>query len=114
MARKHPILNDEVYRNAIRKKVCEHCIDLSEAGHCTLTGDRQCGVELYLGKIIEVVHSIQSPHLQDYVKVLRERVCTSCKNQNPDGTCRLRSEADCGLDRYFALVVETIEEVDKQ
>ena len=103
----------ERYRYAIRKKVCERCIDLGEDGRCTLTGDQQCGVELYLDKIIEVVHSIQSPHLQDYVKVLRERVCTSCKNQNPDGTCKLRSKADCGLDRYFALVVLAIEEVDE-
>lgn len=102
----------ESYRQAIRKKVCDHCIDLAEGGKCTLTGDRQCGVELYLEKIVDVVHSIKSPHLGDYVQALRNQVCAFCKNQNPDGTCRLRGETDCGLDRYFALVVEAIEEVD--
>jgi hypothetical protein len=105
-------LNNESYRQAVRWKVCAHCIDLGEDGRCTLTGDRQCGVELYLDKIVEVVHSIESTRIQDYVNALRERVCAQCKNQNPDGTCRVRRDLDCGLDRYFALVVEAIEEAD--
>lgn len=100
----------ERYRQAIDEKVCRHCIDLGEDGRCTLTGDQQCGVQIHLEKIVEAVHAVQSRNLEDYVKVLREKVCASCKNQNPDGTCRLRSEADCGLDRYFALIVEAIEE----
>jgi hypothetical protein len=104
----------ERYRRAIRKRVCEHCIDLAEDGRCTLTGDSQCGVELYLEKIVDVIHSVHSPNLQDYVDALRKQVCAFCKNQNPDGTCRLRSEVDCGLDRYFALVVEAIEEADSK
>ena len=101
------------YHRAIRKKVCEQCIDLTENGRCTLTGDDRCGVELYLEKMVDAVHSVYSLNLQDYVKALRERVCAFCKNQNPDGTCQLRSEADCGLDRYFAMIVEAVEEVDK-
>lgn len=105
-------MDDERYRRAIRKRVCAHCIDLGEDGRCTLSGDRQCGVELYLDKIVDVVHAVHSQNLQDYVRVLRERVCADCKNQNPNGTCRLRAEADCGLNRYFALVVEAIEEAD--
>ena len=36
----------------------------------------------------------------------------NCKNQSPDGTCKLRNAADCGLDRYFELIIEAIEEVD--
>lgn len=102
----------ERYRQAIYEKVCRHCIDLGEDGRCTLTEDRQCGAQIHLEKIVEAVHAVHSRNLEDYVKVLREKVCASCKNQNPDGTCRLRSEADCGLDRYFALIVEAIEETD--
>ena len=103
----------ERYCEAIRKRVCQHCVDLGEEGRCTLTGDQKCGVELYLEKIIYVVHSTQSSYLSDYVNALRKHICAFCKNQNPDGTCKLRSEVDCGLDRYFALVVEAIEEVDE-
>ena len=104
----------ERYRQAIAKKVCQHCIDLAEEGWCALSGDRRCGVELYLEKIVDVIHSVTSPNLQDYVNALREQVCHFCENQNPDGTCRLRSEADCGLDRYFALVAEAVEEADER
>lgn len=105
-------MDDGRYRQAIRKKVCEYCIDLAENGRCTLTGDQTCGVELYLDQIVKVVHSVKSSNLQDYVRALRKQVCTSCKNQSTDGTCRLRREADCGLDRYFGLIVEAIEEAD--
>jgi hypothetical protein len=102
----------ERYQEAIRKKVCAHCVDLGEDGKCTLTRDQKCGVELYLDQIVPVVQSVRSDKLEDYVTVLRERVCSQCKNQNKDGKCQLRSNADCGLDRFFELIVEAIEEVD--
>ena len=107
-------MNYDKYRQAIVNRVCSHCIVCAENGKCTLTGEDRCGVEIHLEKIVDVVHSVKSPRLEDYVKVLREKVCKTCKNQNPDGTCQLRSVADCGLDRYFELVVEAIEEVDKR
>jgi hypothetical protein len=101
----------EKYRKAVYGKVCSHCIDLGESGKCTLEGDLKCGVELYLEKIIDVVKSVKSDKLDDYVKALREQVCSHCKDQSPDGTCQLREDVDCGLDRYFVLVVEAVEEV---
>ncbi len=107
-------MNLEKYRRAIHNKVCLHCITLGENGRCTLTGVDRCGVELYLEEIVQVVHSIHSPRISDYVEVLRKNICSKCQNQSPDGTCSLRNEAECGLDRYFALVVEAIEEVDQK
>ena len=104
----------EKIRQAVHKKVCVHCIDLDENGKCTLTGERQCGVERHLEKIIDVVRSVDSKNIDDYVQKLREIVCHDCKNQNSDGRCQLRNDADCGLDRYFALVIEAIEETEKK
>lgn len=104
----------EKYREAIHKKVCQHCIDRTEEGICGLTGHDECGVEAHLPKIVRAVQSVQSDSLQDYIDALRKIVCVDCKNKNSDGTCQLRSEADCGLDRYFELVVEAIEEVDQR
>lgn len=104
----------EKYRRAIHKKVCGHCIDLKEDDTCSLTGDDQCGVETHLPEIVRAVQSIKSERMSDYVAKLREIVCEHCKNQDPNGKCRLRSEADCGLDRYFEFIVEAIEEVDKR
>ena len=102
------------YLRAVRNKVCAHCVDLAEEGKCTLTGFNKCGVELYLPEIVTVVHSVESDKLGDYIQLLRKKVCSNCKNQNADGTCKLRTEADCGLDRYFALIIEAIEEVDQK
>ena len=107
------VINDQLYKDAIRKKVCVHCIDFGADGQCKLSSDRQCGVEIYLDKIIGTIRSVKSNLLQDYIEALRKNVCSECKNQNPNGTCRLRSEAECGLDRYFEMVVEAIEEVEK-
>ena len=106
------MLDRERYREAILRKVCEHCVDLGENGHCTLKGDRQCGVEIYLDKILDVVHSVHSDKLENYVEELRKHVCSECKNQLPDGNCQLRAAGNCGLDRFFEIVVEAIEEVD--
>lgn len=105
-------MNYNKYREAIHEKVCKRCIELAEDGVCGLTGHDQCGVELHLPDIVKVVQSVKSLQLKDYVEELRKVVCGKCKNKNMDGTCQLRSDADCGLDRYFELVVEAIEEVD--
>jgi hypothetical protein len=43
---------------------------------------------------------------------LRKNVCSECRHQSSDGTCSLRRSLDCGLDRYFPLVIEAIEEVN--
>jgi hypothetical protein len=101
------------YREAIKNKVCSHCVDCTEERKCALTGEDRCGVEIHLEKIVQVVRSVKSARLEDYVKALRDRVCSQCKRQNLDGTCQLRNVAECGLDRYFELVVEAIEEVDR-
>ena len=105
-------MNYELYRPAILKKVCEHCVDSDEHGNCALTSGRQCGVEMYLEAIVDVVHSTKSDRMEDYIRVLRERVCSHCKNQDSTGDCQFRMNADCGLDRFFELVVEAIEETD--
>ena len=89
------------YKEAILKRVCEHCVDLGADGHCTLKGENACGVELCLDKIIDVVHSVHSNKLQDYVDELRKHVCFECKNQMPDGNCSMRAAANCGIDRFF-------------
>jgi hypothetical protein len=102
----------ELYRQAIRKKVCEHCEDWSEKGSCTLTSEHRCSVDVFLDKIVEVVHAVHSRMMADYVNKLRSEVCMHCQNQERSGACRLRQEVECGLDRYAELVVEAIEEVD--
>lgn len=106
------------YLDAIQRHVCSVCIDgIFENEHkfvrCGLPADRTCPVELHLPQVLEVVESIDSPRLEDYVTRLREKVCAECENSEEEG-CDLRLKADCALDRYFMLVAEAIEEAQAQ
>jgi hypothetical protein len=59
--------------------------------------------------MVETVLSVKSDTMEPYIDALRKNVCAHCKHQSPDGTCMFRSNIDCGLDRYFPLIVEAIE-----
>jgi hypothetical protein len=106
------------YLDAIRRRVCSVCIDaVYRDGHqfvrCGLPKSRICPVELYLPQVIEVMQSVDSTLMEDYVTVLRDKVCAVCE-QSEQGICALRLKADCALDRYFMLVAEAIEKVRAQ
>ena len=97
---------------AIRKNICAICADSTDDGNCTLTEKELCAVEYYLPKILEVVHSINSEEMEDYHKELKNTVCAECEAAENKESCYLRDDANCSLDRYFPLIVETIQKVD--
>jgi len=102
----------ENYRHAIQQRVCAKCVDGDRSGNCLLSGGETCGLKTYFPEIVEAVLSVQSGKLDPYVAALRKNVCSECRHQSSDGTCSLRRSLDCGLDRYFPLVIEAIEEVN--
>ena len=102
--------NIERYWQAVRHKVCAHCIDSDGYGNCRLSGEAECGLKFHFPRIVETVLSVRSDKLGPYLEALRSNVCANCKHQSPDGTCTFRGNLDCGLDRYFPLIVEAIEE----
>ena len=114
------------YWEAVQRRVCVKCIDSDGHGNCLLSGEDECGLILHFPKIVETVLSVKSDSLDPYIEALRHNVCSQCpsrfrgtrsppdivwtdKHQSPDGTRMFRSRADCGLDRYFPMVVEAIE-----
>lgn len=103
------------YLDAVRERVCPVCMDSVMHGkefvRCGLPDARACPIELYLPQVVEVVESVDSPLMTDYVSTLREKVCALCENSEGD-FCALRLHADCALDRYFMLVAEAVQEVD--
>lgn len=99
------------YWQAVQRRVCLKCVDSDGHGNCRLTAAEECGLQVHFPRIVETVLSVKSDNLDSYIETLRSNVCTYCKNQSPDGKCMFRSKLDCGLDRYFPMVVETIEEV---
>jgi hypothetical protein len=104
---------DEYWR-AVRKEVCAKCVDGDGWGNCRLTDAEACGLKVHFRRIVETVLSVESDDMAPYVDALRKNVCSDCKHQSPDGTCTFRTNIDCGLDRYFPLVVEAIEQLHTQ
>ncbi len=103
---------NDIYIQEIRSRVCAKCIDTDMHGNCLLHYDEMCAVEEHLPRIVEAVGRVKSDKIDAYITELRNIVCSVCINQSVDGTCSVRDRLDCGLDRYFPLIVEVIEEVE--
>ncbi|MBI4535684.1 MAG: hypothetical protein HY708_05350 [Ignavibacteriae bacterium] len=101
--------NLDRYWRAVQQAVCVKCIDSDGAGTCRLSNDDACGLRAHFSKIVESVLSVRSDTLEPYLEALRNNVCAHCKHQSPDGKCMVRGQLDCGLDRYFPLVIDAIE-----
>jgi hypothetical protein len=102
------------YIKAIRENICSICVDSSEEGDCTLTKEEICAVEQFFPQILEVVQNTDSEYVEDYYHKLKDVVCKDCKARDEEGRCYLREDANCSLDRYFSLIVETIKKVDAE
>lgn len=101
------------YLKAIKQNVCSICVDSNDKGGCTLNEKETCAVELYLPKILDVIHNSNSEDIKEIHNQLKDTICLECRAQEIDGNCYLREDANCSLDRYFALIVETINKVDE-
>ncbi len=78
---------------------------------CSLNDQQECGLFGHFPKIVRSVSRVQSDRIDDYVNAIREDVCSECVNQRLDGSCKLRAEVRCVLDRYLLLIVGAIEEM---
>ena len=101
------------YLKAIKQNVCSICVDSNERGGCSLTDKETCAVELYLPQIVEIVTQAEAENIHELRKQLRDVVCANCRNEE-NGNCYLRDDANCSLDRYFSLIIETIQKVNKK
>ncbi len=102
----------EKYWRAVQNTVCKVCIDSDAYGDgiCRISEMSMCGVKEYFPKIVDIVLSVRSDNMDDYIISLRENICKDCR-QTPDGICELRNSVECALDRYFPLIVQAIESV---
>lgn len=104
----------DVYRQALKDRVCGICLDRKDGGACGLPPTRTCAVDLHLPKIIRAVEAVQSNRISDYVTSIQGTVCVQCPNQNESGYCHFRESLDCALDNFVYLVVEAIEGTRQQ
>ena len=103
--------NLEFYWQAAQAKVCVHCVDRDAHGNCRLSGEEECGLKAYFPKIVEAILTVRDTKIEPYIDSLRRNVCEHCRHRSSDGMCSYRTRLDCGLDRYFPLVIEAVEEV---
>ncbi len=101
---------NEEYLSALEQRICAKCVDGDGSGQCLIAPGRECALRSRFPQIIETVNAVFSQSVEPYVDELRKRVCALCTEQTPEGTCALRDETECALDRYFPLIVQVIEE----
>lgn len=102
----------EAYREALKRRVCDVCLEQKDDGECGLADNRMCALDLHLAYIVQAVQSVKSNRIADYAKAIGETVCFNCPNQDEAGHCDFRNNWECALDSFAYLVVEAIEEVD--
>ncbi len=101
------------YEAAIRRQVCEHCIDFGEDRACHKPGGaEQCAVIRNLKEIVYIAKAVHANQVSPYVNQLREKVCAHCANSKSDGSCATREAIECCLDRYLPLVLQAIEDME--
>ena len=98
------------YWEALQAKICSKCADGDGRGGCMIAQGRECALRVYFPQILDAINAVYSPSIEPYEEQLRRRVCGVCSHQTADGTCRLRNDVECALDRYFPLVVQVIED----
>ena len=99
------------FRAAVRKAVCEHCIDFGEDGSCKTHDKEGCAVFRYLPELVQIALMLHERSVEPYVAAVRQHVCSGCQNSAGSGRCELRESLDCGLNRYLPIVLEAVESV---
>ncbi|HZT28554.1 MAG TPA: hypothetical protein VFA33_01630 [Bryobacteraceae bacterium] len=94
----------------IRKKICGVCSDRRIDGQCGLEEPADCALFALFPQVARAIQATHSKDIQDYIRAIREGVCSVCAKQAADGTCETRRQVQCALDAYLVLVVDAIEE----
>ena len=97
-----------IYLQAIKEKVCSHCIERGPNGECRISSDKVCTIESNYERIVSAVLSASSDRYEDYIGALRRNVCQDCGYGSPT-SCDDRDHVECPLDRYYPMIVDAVE-----
>lgn len=95
------------YLTAIRDYVCSRCVERPAGGPPCLPLGKVCGVELHLPELIDAIHRCNSPYIGPYLAETHETICERCAYHGGD-------QCPCPMDTLALLLVEAVEEVDRQ
>ena len=94
----------------VRERICRVCSDRAADGGCGLEDPASCALFRLFPQVARAVQSTSSDDIRDYIRAIREQVCSVCYQQNPDGECESRNQVECSLDAYLIPVIDAIEE----
>ena len=101
----------EELETIIRATVCRVCTDQDSDGSCGLEDPGSCALFRLFPQVARAIQTTHSDDIRDYVRAIREQVCSVCRMQDAEGHCETREKVECALDAYLLLVVDAIEEV---
>lgn len=93
----------------VRAQICNICSDRTVDGQCGLEQPADCALFRLFPQVARAIQSTDSNDIDDYIRAIREHVCSVCHEQAEDGSCEARREVRCALDAYLLLVVDSIE-----
>lgn len=99
----------EELEQIVRDTVCRVCTDRNVDGSCGLEDPGQCALFRLFPQVAQAIQTTHSDDIRDYVKAIRNQVCSICEQRAADGACETREKVACALDAYLLLIVDAIE-----
>jgi hypothetical protein len=94
----------------VRERICRVCTDRTVNGDCGLEDPSSCALFHLFPQVAQAVQSVNSDDIRDYIRAIREQVCSVCSEQTSDGECESRKQVQCSLDAYLLPIIDAIEE----
>ena len=69
-----------------------------------------CALFRLFPQVAQAVQSVNSDDIRDYIRAIREQVCSVCSEQASYGECESRKQVQCSLDAYLLPIIDAIEE----
>jgi hypothetical protein len=94
----------------VRERICRVCTDRTVNGDCGLEEPSSCALFRLFPQVAQAVQSVNSDDIRDYIRAIREQVCSVCSEQTSDGECESRKLVQCSLDAYLLPIIDAVEE----
>jgi hypothetical protein len=102
------------YRDALRERICAHCVDRRRDARCGRDADECCPLLMHVDLVVRTVLEVgDNAYTRPYLEAIVRDVCPACRQQ-AGGACALRDAGRCNLDAYLVPVVEVIEDVARR
>jgi hypothetical protein len=99
----------EQLEEIVRTRICAICPERESQDTCSPQEAAHCSLFQLFPLVAQAILATDSSELEDYVRAIRENVCSVCLDQALDGSCDRRG-VRCTLDACLPQLVDVIEE----